>query len=72
MSAEDVQLWLDESVEYFAVQLSQAAGLTPDQAQQKAESILADAVPAGGETPGHSFRWVVKGSDRVGKVWFGA
>lgn len=71
MSAEDVRRWLDESVKYFASQLSQAAGLKPDRAHRKAESILARAVPDGGETPGHSFRWIVNDSDRVGRVWFG-
>ncbi|MEX0797722.1 MAG: hypothetical protein WD274_13635 [Acidimicrobiia bacterium] len=71
MSAEDVQRWLDESVNDFASQLSQASGLEPDLALRKAESILLETVPDGGDTPGHSFRWIVSGSDRVGKVWFG-
>lgn len=71
MSAEDVERWLDESVQYFASQINQATDLKPELALRKAESILLKAVPDGGDTPGHSFRWIVNGSDRVGKVWFG-
>ena len=71
MSAEDVRLWLDESAQYFASQINEATGLNPEQAHQKAEAILREAVPDGGETPGHSFRWIVNDSDRVGRVWFG-
>lgn len=71
MSAEEVQSWLEESVQYFASQLNQATGLRPELALRRAESILLEAVPDGGDTPGHSFRWIATGSDRVGKVWFG-
>lgn len=71
MSADEVRHWLNESVKVFASELSEASGMKPDEALMRAESILAEVVPKGGETEGHSFRWIDSGTERVGKIWFG-
>jgi ribosomal protein S18 acetylase RimI-like enzyme len=71
MSSDEVRHWLDESVQVFASELSEASGMDQGQAMLKAESILSEVVPDGGDTAGHSFRWIMNGIDRVGRVWFG-
>jgi ribosomal protein S18 acetylase RimI-like enzyme len=69
VAAEEFDAWRATMVEAYAGDLAANGGLTPVQAQRKAESDTASLLPDGVLTPGHEILWLRDGATRVGRLW---
>ncbi|MES1170512.1 MAG: hypothetical protein ABUL47_07490, partial [Leifsonia sp.] len=68
MDAVEYDAFIAVSLADFAADLALASELTPDQAAERAKSILAALLPEGRATPGHAFLSILDDDRVVGRL----